>query len=203
MRCPVHLMLPPPRSRRCPEGRAGGQTQGAEGCADVGRRCPALLVLRAAPSAHLEAVLLLRHGLHRSDRPLHELHEVLVEQLTGDLSAVGFGEDRVDAVLGTGTAPGLRQKGQTLQSAEEGHGHPPTPLRAAPRGWIHSLHPAVPPQGDTLPGAGLIPRELPAGTGDARALRVPPLWLWGIRAERPEGAPTATCIMAISLVISP
>ena len=133
--CPVHLMAPPPRSRCCPKGRAGGRNQGAEHCpqaADAGRSCLALLVLRAAPSAHLEAVLLLGHGLDRSDRPLHELHKVLVEQLTRDLSAVGFGEDRVDAVFGTGTAPSLQRKGQTLWSAEAGRGQAPLPPRATP-----------------------------------------------------------------------
>lgn len=184
---PVHLMLLPPRSWCCCEGRAGGQNQGAKGCAqaaDAGRSCLALLVLRAVPSAHLEAVLLLGHGLHHSDRPLHELHEVLVEQLTGDLFAAGFSEDGVDAVLGTGTAPGLQQKGQMLWSPDEGHGQPPLPPCATPRGWIHPPHPAPPHQGGALPRAGLIPRELPAGVG-CESPRVPPPWFWGVPAGCP------------------
>lgn len=205
MHCPGHLMPPLHRSRCCPKGRAGSQNQG------TGRSCLALLVLRAGPSAHLEAVVLLRHGLHRSDRPLHELHEVLIEQLTRDLSAVGFGKDGVDAVFGTGTAPGLQRKGQMLRSAEEGHGRPLLPPHTTPRGWIHPPHPTAPRQGDALPGAGLIPRELPAGVGCespprptpvalGRSGRLPPPWS---REEHLEGAQAATCTMAISLVISP
>lgn len=103
-----------------PRDRAGSQMQGAEG----GMSCLSLPVPTAAPSTHLLAVLLLRHGLHCLNRPLHELHQVLIEQLSGHLFAVSFGKDRVDAVLSTGTAPGLQGKVQMLQSVEQGHSPP-------------------------------------------------------------------------------
>lgn len=103
-----------------PQSREGSQMQGAE----VGKSCLALPVLMAEPSTHLLVVLLLRHGLHCLNRPLHELHQVLVEQLSGHLSAVGFGKDRVDTVLSTGTASGLQSKVQMLQSVAEGHSQP-------------------------------------------------------------------------------
>lgn len=93
---------------------------GAEG----DKSCLALPVPMAAPSTHFLAVLLLRHGLHCLNRPLHELNQVLIEQLSGHLSAVGFGKDRVNAVLSTGTAPGLQGKVQMLLSVEQGHSPP-------------------------------------------------------------------------------
>lgn len=92
--------------------------------AEMGKSCLALPVLMAEPSTHLLVVLLLRHGLHCLNRPFHELHQVLVEQLSGHFSAVGFGKDRVDTVLSTGTASGLQSKVQMLQSVAEGHSQP-------------------------------------------------------------------------------
>lgn len=129
--------------------------QGAEG----GKSCLALPVPTAAPSTHLLAVLLLRHGLHCLNRPRHEVYQVLIEQLSGHLSAVGFGKDRVDTVLSTGTAPGLQGKVQMSQSVERTQSTLLCyPLRTEPP-------PPSPPTlpRDVLPGAGLIPKELPAG----------------------------------------
>lgn len=113
--CPSHDPVPgfaaaPEQSRQPNAGCRGGQELPG----------PA----SAHGSTHLLPELLFRHGLHRLDRPLHELHQVLVEQLSGHLSAVGFGKDRVDAVLSTGTAPGLQGKVQMSLSVQEGHSQP-------------------------------------------------------------------------------
>lgn len=66
-------------------------------------------------SFYLLLVFWFRHLLHPLNSSLHQALQQLIVLLPGHLFAVGLGQNRADAVRGTGTTPGLKRCKEDIQ----------------------------------------------------------------------------------------